>query len=113
MPRLTFSQIFSANQIGVDLLENWQYRYAPYAAAVKILLRSTTVGNRMTVFAGSTAIQQRSPVPAGGTIGVPPTEFTVTPVTFLAAAGDLLQLVCDEVAGGTPTIDGSVEIEPL
>ena len=53
------------------------------------------------------------PVQGGGTAGVTPSELNTTPIAFLAAAGDRLKMVIDEVLAGTPTVDGVVVINPL
>lgn len=113
MPQLVFSQLFTANQLGVNPLSGWQYEYLPWPASVIILMRSTTAGNRATVYSGSETIQERSPVQAGGTIGVTPSELNTPAISFLAAAGDRLKLVLDEVLGGTPTVDGVIIANPL
>jgi hypothetical protein len=112
MPQLCFSTLFTANQLGVNPLSGWQYEYLPWPAQVIILMRSTTTGNRATVYSGSETIQERSPVQAGGTIGVTPSELNTPAVSFLAAAGDRLKLVIDEVSGGTPTVDGIIIANP-
>jgi len=96
----------------VNPLSGWQYEYLPWPAQIIILLRSTTTGSRVTVYSGSETIQERSPVQAGGTIGVTPSELNTAAISFLAAAGDRLKLVLDEVAGGTPTVDGLVIANP-
>jgi hypothetical protein len=44
---------------------------------------------------------------------VTPTEFTTAPVSFIAAAGDRLKLVIDNVAATTGTVDGLVIANPL
>jgi hypothetical protein len=67
----------------------------------------------MTVFSGSETIQERTPVQAGGTAGTTPSELNTPAVSFLAAGGDRLKLVIDEVAGGTPTIDGVAIVNPV
>lgn len=113
MPQLVFSQAFTANQLGVNPLSGWQYEYLPWPASVIILMRSTTTGNRATVYSGSETIQERSPVQAGGTAGVTPSELNTPAISFLAAAGDRLKLVLDEVAGGTPTVDGVIIANPF
>lgn len=113
MPQLTFSQALTANQLGYNPLSGWQFEYLPWPAAVKILMRATTTGARVTIYTGSQTIQERSPVQGGGTGGTTPTDFTTTPATFIAAAGDRLKLAIDEVAAGTPTVDGVVIAEPL
>lgn len=113
MPQFPFSQAMTANQLGFNPLSGWQYEYLPWPASALLLVRSTTTGNRMTIFSGSETIQERTPVQGGGTAGVTPTEFTTPPVSFMAAAGDRLKLVIDEVAGGTPTVDGVMIVNPL
>ncbi|HEX2979604.1 MAG TPA: hypothetical protein VHO48_05015 [Anaerolineaceae bacterium] len=114
MPNFPFSTLFTANQLGVNPLAGWQYEYVPFVPhTVKLLLRSTTVGNRVTVYSGSETIQERTPVQAGGTIGVTPSELNTAPIVWTAGAGDRLKLSIDEVAGGTPTVDGIIVIEPI
>lgn len=114
MPSLPFSQAMTANQLGFNPLLGWQFEIVPYPRAyVQLLVRSTTVGNRITVFAGSTTIQQRSPVQGGGTAGVTPSPLNTPMLDFIATAGDRLILQIDEVAGGTPTVDGIISINPV
>lgn len=113
MPQLPFSTLFTANQLGVNPLSGWQYEYLPWPAEVILLLRSTDVNLRATVYSGSETIQERSPVQAGGTIGVTPSELNTPPITWIAAAGDRLKLVVDNVAAGTPTLDGIIFAHPI
>ncbi len=103
----------TANQLGFNPLAGWQYEYLPWPANILLLVRSTTTGNRLTIYSGSETIQERTPVQGGGTSGVTPTEFTTAPVSFQAAAGDRLKLVIDEVLAGTPTVDGVIVANPL
>src|SRR5437016_5756851 len=86
MPQLSFSTLFTANQLGVNPVSGWQYEYLPWPAQIIILMRSTTTGNRVTVYSGSETIQERSPVQAGGTIGVTPSGLTAPAISFLQAA---------------------------
>lgn len=114
MPQLTWSTAMTANQLGLNPLSGWQYEYVPFVPhLVKILVRSTTTGNRITVYAGSETIQERSPVQSGGTGGVTPSELNTAPIVFRAAAGDRLKLAIDEVSAGTPTVDGIIIITPI
>ena len=113
MPQFPFSQAMTANQLGFNPLAGWQYEYLPWPANILLLVRSTTTGNRLTIYSGSETIQERTPVQGGGTAGVTPTEFTTAPVSFQAAAGDRLKLVIDEVLAGTPTIDGVIIVNPM
>jgi len=113
MPQFSFSTAMTANQLGLNPLSGWQYEYVPWPASVILLVRSTTTGNRITIFSGSETIQERTPVQGGGTAGVTPSELNTTPIAFLSAAGDRLKLVIDEVLAGTPTVDGVIVINPL
>jgi len=112
MPQLSFSTLFTANQLGVNPISGWQYEYLPWPAQIILLVRSTTTGSRITVYSGSETIVERSPVQAGGTIGVTPSELNTPAISFLAAAGDRLKVVLDEVSGGTPTVDGLIIANP-
>jgi hypothetical protein len=94
-------------------LSGWQYEYLPWPAAIILLVRATDVNERMTVYSGSETIQERSPVQAGGTAGVTPSELNTPAVAFQAAAGDRLKLVIDNTTAGTPTVDGVIIANPL
>lgn len=113
MPQLTFSQALTANQLGFNPLSDWQFERLPWPAAVQLLVRATTTGARITVYSGSQTIQERSPVQGGGTAGTTPSALNTTPITFVAGAFDRLKLAIDEVAAGTPTVDGVIIVEPL
>lgn len=113
MPNFVWSTLMTANQLGLNPLSGWQYEYVPFPCRVKILVRSTTTGNRMTVYSGSETIQERTPIQAGGTIGTTPSELNTAPIIFDAAQGDRIKLSIDEVSGGTPTVDGIAILSPL
>jgi hypothetical protein len=108
-----FSQALTANQVAFRPLQFWRFRRLPYPAQVTVLLRATTVGARFTMMAGTTEITQRSPVQGGGTAGVTPTPLNTPVLQFTGEPGDEIDLSIDEVAAGTPTVDGWVNIEPL
>lgn len=112
MPDLTFSQALTANQTAFRPLANWRFRRLPYRAIVTILLRATTTGARFSVMSGTTEVAQRSQVQGGGTAGVTPVPQTTPVFQFIAEAGDEIDLAIDEVAAGTPTVDGWVNAEP-
>jgi hypothetical protein len=112
MPQLVFSTAMTANQLGLNPLSGWQYEFLPWPGHVILLVRSSTTGNRMTVYSGSETIQERSPVQGGGTAGVTPSELNTPAISFIGAAGDRLKLAIDEVAGGTPTVDGVIIVNP-
>jgi hypothetical protein len=113
MPSFTWSDAMTANELGANPLSGWQYERLPWPAEVTVLQRATTTGVRSTLYAGSDTIAERSNVQAGGTAGTIPSPLNTTPIVFQAAAGDRLKLVNDEVSAGTPTVDGTIIVEPL
>jgi hypothetical protein len=113
MPQFVFSTAMTANQLGLNPLLGWQYEYLPWPANVILLVRSTTTGNRITIYSGSETIQERTPVQGGGTAGTTPSELNTPAVAWLAGAGDRLKLVIDEVLAGTPTVDGVIIANPI
>lgn len=117
MPSFPYSRALSINQLGDNPLAGWQYEYVPVAwadgAYVKILQRATTTGVRTTIYSGSQTIVQRAPMQAGGTTGTTPSELNTQPYDFIAAPQDRLLILNDEVAGGTPTVDGIITVEPV
>lgn len=112
MPLLTFSQALTANQLGFNPLTGWQYEYLPWPAIVKLLIRATGVSARLTLYTGSTTIQQRSIIQGGGTAGTTPSDLNTNAILFVAGAGDRLIPQIDEVSALTPTVDGVVFVEP-
>jgi hypothetical protein len=115
MPQFPFSQALTANQVGYDPLTSWQYRYLPWRAHVKLLMRTTAAAGtvKQSVFSGSECIVQRSPMQVGGTAGVTPSELNTPPIEWVGAAGDVILLQIDETAGATPTVDGLIIINPI
>lgn len=117
MPSLIWSRALTANQLGDEPLATWQFERVPNAwvrgAYVNVLQRATTTGVRSTLYAGSTTIQQRQPVQGGGTAGVTPAPLNTPVIDFVCSPDDKLQILNDEVAAGTPTVDGIATIEPL
>jgi hypothetical protein len=113
MPQFVFSTAMTANQLGLNPLAGWQYEYLPWPAQILLLVRSTTTGNRVTIYSGSETIRERTPVQGGGTAGTTPSELNTPADAWLAAGGDRLKLVIDEVAGGTPTVDGIIIANPM
>lgn len=117
MPQITFSHLLTANQLGYNPLDGWQFETVPYqyvnGAAVKILMDATDVNTRVTVTSGSQTIQERSPIAGGGTVGVFPSDLDTPALVFRAGPGDRIKLAIDEVAGGTPSVHGVVTLEPI
>ncbi len=112
MPQLVFSTALTANQLGLNPISGWQYEFLPWPAQIILLLRSTDVNLRATVYSGSETIQERSPVQGGGTAGTTPSELNTPAIAWIAAAGDRLKAVIDNTTAGTPTIDGVIIANP-
>jgi hypothetical protein len=112
MPQLNFSQALTANQLGFNPISGWQFEYLPWPAQIILLIRSTDVNVRATIYSGSETIQERSPVQGGGTAGVTPSELNTPAISWIAAAGDRLKAVLDNTTAGTPTVDGIIIANP-
>lgn len=120
MPRLTFSTELAANQAGYDPLNaaNWEFRKIPEAyvngAICKAMFTAEIASTVVVVItSGSTSIQKRSPVTLDATVGNLPSELNVSPVVWRAGPGDQISLEFTETAGGTPYVQGIVDVEPL
>jgi len=117
MPSLVWSDGLTANQLGQNPIAGWQFVRVPNSFVnggyVAVLQRATTVNVRQTYFTGSQNIQQRSPVPGGGTAGVTPVLFNTPVIDWRSSPDDLLQILNDEVGGAVATVDGIITIEPL
>lgn len=117
MPSLVWSDALTANQLGQNPIAGWQFVRVPNSfvqgAYVAVLQRATTADVRQTFFTGSQNIQQRSPVPAGGTAGLTPVLFNTPVIDWRSSPDDLLQVLNDEVGGAVATVDGIITIEPL
>jgi hypothetical protein len=112
MPQLNFSQALTANQLGFNPISGWQFEYLPWPAQIILLVRSTDVNVRATIYSGSETIQERSPVQGGGTAGVTPSELNTPAISWIAAAGDRVKAVLDNTTAGTPTVDGIIIANP-
>lgn len=112
LSQFPFSFAMTALQSGVNPLTNWQNDQPGFACKMTILVRATTVNVRMTAYAGNGVLTERTPVQGGGTIGTTPSALNTTPFEFDVAGGEKIKLSFDEVASGTPTVDGLVILEP-
>ena len=117
MPSFTWSDALAANQLGQAPIAGWQFERVPSAfvngAYLAVLQRATTVDVVMSIFSGSQNIQQRTPVPAGGTTGTIPVLFNTPVIDWQATPDDLLSVLNDEVGGAVANVDGIITIEPL
>jgi hypothetical protein len=89
-------------------LDGWQYEYVPAGGRIEILHNATAVGVVATITSGSDTLQERSPVPAGGTAGVLPSAFDVPAIVDLVAAGDRLKVFYENTTAGAITVNGVI-----
>lgn len=111
MPSLSFSSAMTANGTYTPL-SGWQYEYLPWPAAVSVISTSTDANVLQTFSSGSETIVEESPTSGGGTAGRTPSALNFPVTEWVAAAGDRLKLNFRETAGGTPTVDGIINVEP-
>jgi len=111
MPRLIFSTALGAGATAFPLA-NWQYEYLPWPASCKVIMRSTLATDRATVTSGSETIQEESPLPSGGTLGLTPTDFNTPAVMWNGAAADRLKIALRNT-GAASNVDGYIDIQPL
>lgn len=83
----------------------WQYQYLPWPALVEIgMIQDGAAGSVIaTVSSGSDTLMEESPINAGGTDGVFPTDEQLDMIDE-AAAGDLLKISARET-GNVATTD--------
>lgn len=111
MPSLTWSSSVAAGAT-FRPLDGWQYEYIPVGGAVEILHRATAVDMVVTITSGSDTLQERSPVPAGGTAGSIPSPFDVPAIVDEVAAGDLQKILYENTSGAAITVDGVINYTP-
>ena len=66
-----------------------------------------------TIASDTRVIQRESPVPVGGTAGVIPSQQDNPGVSFVAFAGETLQVSARETAAATPVVNMFIEVVPL
>lgn len=116
MPSFPWSRAMTANQLNDLPLSGWQFERVPNGwvggAYVGVLQKATTTGVRASYFSGSQTILQRAPVQIIATAGLTPSPLNTPLIDWVGAPDDLLTISNDEVAGGTPTVDGIITVEP-
>lgn len=116
MPAIQFRRTLAANERGVDLLEKWQYRYAPFPGLVRIGMHCTGAagGQDVAIFRGSDNVVEQSPISVGATDGVMPAPLNVPFFEFIVNAGDLIGTRINELGGvATTDVMAFVAIDPL
>jgi hypothetical protein len=111
-PRFQFSTAIAAGAT-VDLFATSIYRYLPFSALVELYAWTTAAGVFIQLLAGSELIQPESPIDFGApAAGRMPTPFNVSPLTFEAAAADLLQVLARNSTAGPLTVSGFIDLTP-
>ena len=115
MPVRNFYNGNIAANATVEPLTGWQYEYLPFPALIEIGMIHDGAANSLvaTVTSGTDTLMEESPVNAGGTDGVFPTDEQLD-LTDEAAPGDRLKIRARET-GGVATTDlmTRVRITPL
>jgi len=107
MAQLTWSQSVAAGAL-FRPLDGWQYERVPFGGSIEILHRTTLVDMVVTITSGAETLQERSPVPAGGTLGVIPSAFDVPTIADEVAAFDLLKILYDNGNAAANVVDGII-----
>ncbi len=66
-----------------------------------------------TIASDTRIIQRESPIPVGATAGVIPSAQDNPGVSFLAFAGETLQVSARETAAATPVVNMMIEVVPV
>jgi hypothetical protein len=92
-------------------LQNNQYEYLPFNAALAFAIVANAAGIVATVFSGSDLLQQEGPVTVSTGPVIFPDHFLLEDV---AMAGERLNVILRETAGvATTDIETVVRIQPL
>lgn len=106
MPVLQGRRTLAALERNVDVLAQWQYRYAPYRALVRFGVHCTgaAAGQDIAIFVGSTNVVEQSAISVGATDGVMPAPLNVPFFEFIVENGDLISTKINEL-GNVATTD--------
>ena len=92
-----------------EALDDWQFQYTNKAGWFKLNDKASATGLLRTVSATDVTLSQEGPVPAGGTAGTTPTDFTAPPLVAKVKKGMRLSVRYRNPTGGTITVDGVAE----
>lgn len=110
MPRLNFAQNVAAGATFTPLT-GWQYEYVPAGGIATFVFNAAATGVVVTVTSGSDTLMERSPVSAGGTANVVPSQFTQDPLVDEVAAGDRLKILFENTTGGAIQVAGYADFK--
>lgn len=112
MPQLTWHLDVAAGAT-FQPLSGWQYEYVPFGGAVKINHDADAVGVVATVTTGSDTLMERSPLSAGGTAGVFPSDLDVPPLIDEVAAGDRIKILYENTTVAAIDVQGVIDYTPV
>lgn len=111
MPKISWTEDIAAGAV-FRPLDGWQYQYVPMGGMITILHWAEAVGVVVTVTSGSDTLQERSPVDAGGTIGVIPSAFDTPALIDQVAAGDLIKIQYENTTVAAIDVAGEIDYSP-
>lgn len=111
MPVFPFTQAIAAGA-EFDPLPGWTQQFPETNGKIKLNHQATAVGLLATWLSGSRTLMQSTPVPAGGTAGVMPSDFAVPPLIEPVRAREKQQLLYRNPTGAPITITGQVDFGP-
>lgn len=111
VPKLAWDQIIAAGATFLPLT-GWQFEYAPFGGIITLLHRADAIALVVTVTTGSDTLQERSPVSAGGTPGVVPSELDTPALTEEVAGGDRIKILYDNTGGVAVNVTGEIDYTP-
>jgi hypothetical protein len=111
VPNLTWVESIEAGAT-YEPLNGWQYEYVPHGGVIKINHDAAAVAVVATITSGSDTLQERSPVPAGGTAGVIPSDLDTPPIVDEVAAGDRLKILYENTSGAAISVQGQIVYTP-
>lgn len=98
-----------------QLLANEPIARISVDSLVQIRYNTTGATNTVqsTIASDTRIIQRESPIPVGGTAGVIPNAQDNPGVSFVAFAGETLQVSARETAAATPVVNMMMEVVPV
>lgn len=98
-----------------QLLANEPIARISVDSLVSIRFNTTGATNTVqsTIASDTRTIQRESPIPVGGTAGVIPNAQDNPGVSFMAFAGETLQVSARETAAATPVVNMYIEVVPV
>lgn len=114
-PTFRFTQAMVANGTLRPLQDQaWIYRVLPFNAMIYLSVETSGANEAVMTFSAGSDVQAGpdQPIQGGATAGIFQQDINMYD-TYLGSAGDELQLVIREVAGGTDTVNIVLRLQPV